>query len=488
MQLRAKSVKLNAGRPVVILNSFMAEKFGVHTDERVVVKKNHYKTIAVVDTSATLIGREEIAVSSEVLEALNAREGEELEIQNAPKPESLSYIQKKIACKTLSPSEIYAIMQDVVNNALTEAEIAYFVSAVYYCGMSIKETAEMVNALVKTGKTLGLRKSFIVDKHSIGGIAGNRITPIVVAICTALGLVMPKTSSRAITSAAGTADTMETLCRVNFSILELRKIVEKTNGCIVWGGAIGLAPADDKLIQVERLLNLDPEPQLLASIMAKKIAVGSKYILIDIPYGKTAKVTRTEAFSLEKKFLSLSKFFRLKLQCKLTDGSQPIGNGIGPILEMKDVLSVLTGLSVPDLETKSIAIAGKLLEMCGKAEKNKGMEKARKVLESGEAFDQFKEIIKAQKGSIRKLKEAKYQHEISAERSGKVRGIDNIKINKIARIAGSPVDKGAGIYLFKHVSDRVEKGNVMMTLYAESDHRLKDAMKFYKILKPVTIA
>ncbi len=490
MQFRLKSMTLSAGRPVVILSQTLAEQLDIHTDERVIIKKNAHKTIAVVDITKSLLSGGEIAASSEVLAALNAKENDSVEIFPAPKPESLSYINKKLNAKTLSREEISTIISDIVENALTEAEIAYFVSAVYKCGMSLKEIAYMTEALVKTGKTLGLKKKNIVDKHSIGGVAGNRTTPIVVSICSSLGLTMPKTSSRAITSASGTADTMETLCKVDFSIPELRKIIEKANACMVWGGAIGLAPGDDKLIQVERRLNLDPEPQLLASIMAKKLAVGSKYILIDIPHGRSAKVTREEAKHLEKKFLALSKYFRLNLQCTLTDGSQPIGNGIGPTLEMKDILTVLNRgdwQEVPDLEQRSLHLAGILLEMCGKAKKHQGKSLAKKILHSGEAYGQFKAIIKAQKGSIKKLKEAKYVHPITAEKSGRVHVIDNRKINQLARIAGSPVDKLAGIYLNKHLLEKVEKRETLLSIHAESEQKLQDALKFYKILKPFLI-
>lgn len=487
MQLKLKAVRLTAGRPVVILNNFMAEKLGVHTDERVIIKKNHSRVIAVVDISRSMVSEEEIAVSSEVLSGLGAKESENIEILPAPKPESLSYISKKLNGKKLSNKEITTIISDIVRNALTEAEIAYFVSSVYKSGMSLRETAYMTQALVDTGKRLGLKKHLIVDKHSIGGVAGNRITPIVISVCSCLGLTIPKTSSRAITSASGTADTMETLCKVDFSISELKRIVEKVNACIVWGGAIGLAPGDDKLIQIERLLNLDPEPQLLASIMAKKIAVGSKYILIDIPYGKSAKVTYEEALNLEKKFLALARYFKLKLCCEITQGVQPIGNGIGPALEMKDILSVLTRGSIPDLEEKSLFVSGRILEMCGKARKNKGKDLARKILDSGEAYDKFKEIVRAQKGTIKRLKEARYKCEVIAPKRGRIKEIDNRKINQLARIAGSPIDKLAGVYLHKHLHERVEKGNVVMDIYAESDNRLQDAIKFYRILKPIRI-
>src|SRR3989344_2670640 len=235
--------------------------------------------------------------------------------------------------------------------------------------MSMQETAWMTESIVETGQKLNLRKKIIADKHSIGGIAGNRTTPIVVSICSAAGLTIPKTSSRAITSAAGTADVIETIAKVDFSISELKGIITRVNACMIWGGSLGLAPADDKIIQVERLLKLDPEPQLLASIMAKKIAVGATHVLIDIPCGKTAKVTRQEAVKLKKNFLDLSRYFKIKLECVLTDGSQPIGNGIGPVLEMRDVLAVLKqSPSRPiDLEKKSLFLSAGLLELAGRA-------------------------------------------------------------------------------------------------------------------------
>ena len=217
---------------------------------------------------------------------------------------------------------------------------------------------------------------------------------------------------------------MESVARVEFSLDEIKKIVKKTNACMVWGGALGLAAADDKIIQVEKLLNLDPEPQLLASILAKKLAVDSKYVLIDIPYGKSAKVSFYQAINLKRKFEKLGKYFKIELKCVLTDGSQPIGNGVGPILEVRDALSILKqeqGRPL-DLEKKSLMLAGKLLEMVGKAEKNKGEYLAERILKSGQAFEKFKEIVKVQKGSLsgRRLALGKFSKEIErADVTGK---------------------------------------------------------------------
>src|SRR3989344_4496891 len=177
--------------------------------------------------------------------------------------------------------------------------------------------------MCESGKVISWGNREVADKHSIGGIPNNRTTPIVVSICASHGILMPKTSSRAITSAAGTADVVEVLANVELSDKELKKVVLKTNACLVWGGSLGLAPADDKLIKIERALNLDPESQLLASILSKKLAAGSKFVLIDIPYGHGAKVSREEAAKLGRRFISLARKFRIKIKVVLTDGSHP---------------------------------------------------------------------------------------------------------------------------------------------------------------------
>jgi thymidine phosphorylase len=302
----------------------------------------------------------------------------------------------------------------------------------------------------------------------------------VVPICAAGGLTFAKTSSRAITSAAGTADVIETIADVEFSMAELKKIIKKVGACMVWGGSLKIVPADNKIIKIEKILNIDPEAQLIASIMSKKLAVGSKYILIDIPYGKTAKLSRKRAEKLKRKFEYLGKYFHKNLKCIITDGSQPIGNGIGPALELMDILKILdpkkTGLK--DLEEKSLLQAGTIFEMTGKAKKGKGIEMAKEILYSGKAFDKFKEIIKAQNGNLNRLKIGKFKEDIHSKKKGKIIEIDNKLISALARMAGCPIDKSSGIYLHKHVGDNLKKGERMMSLYAESKHRLNEAVLF----------
>src|SRR4030042_5655609 len=342
--------------------------------------------------------------------------------------------------------------------------------------MNMKETIYLINAIFHSGKTLklNLKNKLIADKHSIGGIPGNRTTPIIVSICASAGLIMPKSSSRAITAPAGTADVIETIAKVEFSVKELERIVRKVGACLIWGGSLEIVPADEKIISIEKMLNIDPEAQMLASIMSKKLASGAKYILIDIPYGKTAKVKREKALHLKRKFEALGRHFNKVLKVVLTKGEEPIGNGIGPSLEMRDIIKVLgQEKNRPlDLEKKSLFLAGQIFEMTKKAKKGDGVGLAENILNSGKAFAKFKQIIKAQKGNLDRLKYAKFKQDIFAKKSGTIKEIDNKKTTLLARIAGCPMDKSAGLYLYKHVKDKLSKGEKLLTIYAESKPRL----------------
>ena len=241
----------------------------------------------------------------------------------------------------------------------------------------------LTKAMASHGDILKLDKYPVIDKHSIGGIPGNRTTMVLVPIIAAAGLTIPKTSSRSITSPAGTSDAMEVLAKVAFPIKKMKQIIEKTNGCIVWGGSLNLAPADDKIINVERTLEIYAESQLLASIMAKKYSVSSTHILIDIPIGEGTKVrTKAEALKLKKNFKEIGKKLRKHVKVIITDGSQPIGNGIGPALEARDVLWLLKRdkRRPIDLEKKCVMMICEIFRMVGiKDCKSKAME----ILNSG---------------------------------------------------------------------------------------------------------
>ncbi len=488
MRLKLKNFKISAGKPVAFLNESDATKLGLHTGERIIIS-NGEKLIAVIDITKGVIKKGEIAVSQEIWDRMKINFEKFLDISLPPMPETPSILRDKVGCKSYSQEDLNTIMANIANNSLTDAEIAYFVSGVSNCGMSMKETIFLTKAIFNTGKKLTWGSEKVADKHSIGGIPGNRTTPIVVSICAAAGVLMPKTSSRAITSAAGTADSVESIAKVDLSIEELKRVVKKTGGCLAWGGSLGLAPADDKLIKVEKLLRLDPQPQLIASILAKKLAAGSKYVLIDLPYGDGAKVSYSEGRKLKKIFEQITKKLHLKVKVVLTKGDEPIGNGIGPSLEMRDIIRVLSRNNPPqDLEKKSLFLSGLILEMTGKVKKGHGMKRAKEILYSGKAFEKFLEIIKEQQGDINRLRFAPYSHAVISTKAGRITRIKNNDINYLARIAGCPLDKEAGLYLFKHKGERVKKGEKLLTIYAETPHKLREAIEFYKKLEPIIIS
>lgn len=489
MKLKIKNFNWYAGKPIVFLNDKTAKKMNVFVDDRIAIT-NTKKVYAIVDIFSRLVKQGEIGVSHELSKILKLRTGTKIEVSVPEMSDASFLIKKKLNGKTLSQKELDLIISEIVHNNLTEAEIAFFTAAEKLNKMKFKETISLTKAMVKTGAILKFKGKYIADKHCIGGIAGNRTTPIVVAIAAAIGLTLPKTSSRAITSASGTADVIETIANVEFPLKKIIKIVNEKKACLAWGGSLGLAPSDDKIIQVERLLNLDIEPQLLASIMSKKIAAGAKYLLIDIPYGRGAKVKDlVQAKRLGRKFYMIANHFKIKMKVAYTDGTQPVGNGVGPVLEMLDVLKVLQGDGPKDLKEKSLYLATELIKLCGIKNARK---KAEDALSSGKAYEKFKEIINAQNGKknfeekVEGLRLAKFKKIIRAKKSGQITRISNKGINSLCRVLGTPETISAGAYLHKHL-EKIKKDEPLLTLYSESKTKMKDALRFLEEFKPIEI-
>jgi putative thymidine phosphorylase len=333
--------------------------------------------------------------------------------------------------------------------------------------------------MAETGETFNLTTK-VVDKHSVGGLAGNRITPLIAAIIASLGIYMPKTSSRAITSPAGTADTMEVLCPVAFEMEQIKQIVKKTKACLVWGGGVKMAPADDHIIKVSHPLALESFDKMIVSIMAKKVAMGVDCLIIDVPVGKSCKVpTMKDAKQIEEKFKKLGKRFGMKVEILPTKATEPVGEGIGPALEARDVLRVLQQhkFRPMDLENKGCRVAGRLLEMKGYCKKGRGYEIAKKQITSGAAWKKLNDIIAAQGGkkdwNSEEVMQEYQRYEIHAKRSGKIKFIDNKAINEVCMNLGAPIDKYAGIHIHARYGNRVKKGDKLFTMYASSEERLK---------------
>jgi len=422
----------------------------------------------------------EIGLSDSAAEKLNVSPNETLYVSHLEPIESLSHVRAKIYNQKLDYKAFSEIINDIVEGDYSNIHLSAFITACAGDRLDINEISDLTKAMIASGKQLNWNKEIVVDKHCIGGLPGNRTTPLIVAIVAAYGLTMPKTSSRAITSPAGTADTMEVLTNVTLSSEEIKKVVENEGGCIVWGGTAQLSPADDVLIKIEKALDIDSEGQLIASVLSKKAAAGSTHVIIDIPVGETAKVRSTEmAQQLKEHMETVGKAVGLKVKVVITDGTQPVGRGIGPTLEAIDILKVLKNeADAPkDLLERALFLAGELLELSGKVEKGKGRETAQKVLESGKAYEKFIAICKAQ-GRFSKPVLAPYKIEIKAENSGVLERIDNRKIAKLAKLSGAPQSKSAGISLNVHLNDKIEKDQLLYTLYAESKGELNYAMEY----------
>jgi AMP phosphorylase len=438
---------------------------------------------AIVNIVTKSVSRGIIGIYDEVWNVWKIKEGHAIEVEPAQPPKSLLYITNKLKKRKLNFDEISAIVKDVVEGNLSEVEIAAFVTSLHEQGVDMDEATSLSTAMLNSGRKLEFSKRPVCDKHSVGGVQGDKTTLLVVPIVAAAGLTIPKTSSRAITSAAGTADRAEVLMPVNLEVEELIKVVEKTNGCIAWGGSLHFAPADDIFIQVEFPLSIDP--LMLPSIMSKKKAVGAEILAVDIPTGRGTKIkTIGDADLLAKDFIELGKRLGIKTQCAVTFGEQPVGYAIGPALEAREALEVLEGKSVADLIDKAVHLSSIIFEMAGKGNRNLALG----ILKNGKAQEKLREIIYQQGGDSeiksKDIEIGDYGLEIESENSGILLWVDNNSLVEIARAAGSPKDKKAGILMHKKIGEEVKKGEKVLTIYAEKTSKLERARKVLEEKKP----
>ena len=455
------------------------EGFGPHSRLQLSVgSRRVMATLAIVQGGA--LAADEIGLSESVWLHLQPTAHERVSLSHPPSVESLPSVRAKLYGRTLSEAELRAIVTDIAAQRYSNIEMAAFIAGCSGDHLALDEVVALTGAMVDTGTRLRWPVPVVVDKHCVGGLPGNRTTPIVVAIATALGLTMPKTSSRAITSPAGTADTMAVLTPVDLDIERMRRTVERTGGCLVWGGAINLAPVDDTLIHIERALDIDSPGQLVASILSKKIAAGSTHVVIDMPVGPTAKVREPRhAGMLEQMLLAVAARFGLGLTVLRTDGLQPVGRGVGPALEARDVLAVLQNLtSQPlDLRERALALAAVVLETAGRAGADTSLALARECLDSGQAWRQFQAICEAQ-GGLRTPGVAPYRHPVVASTSGKVEGIDNRRLAQAAKLAGAPFSPLAGLTIDVRVGAPVVREQPLFTLHAQSPGEVAYAMEY----------
>ncbi|MFA4820125.1 MAG: AMP phosphorylase [Candidatus Aenigmatarchaeota archaeon] len=479
MKMKIKIMNLDAGgKSIGIINQKDAMALGVHPLDRIVIQKGKRKATVTVDTAKSFVKQGTIVVYNEVKALMNLKSGDTVDAEPRKTLLSKSYIRKKTDGQELNYKELREIVDDAIARNLNDLEMASFVTALHIHGLTLNESLNMSKAMIATGKKVKFAGT-VVDKHSIGGVPGDKTSILVVPIVAAAGLTIPKTSSRSITSPAGTADRMEVLAPVEFDTDEIKRIVKKTKGCLVWGGAVDLAPADDLFIRIEHPLGLDP--LLLPSVMSKKKSVGCRYLVIDIPTGSGAKMEKKEdAEKVAASFKALGKKLGIKVECAVTRGDQPVGYAIGPALEAREALEIIMGLSKSDVLDKATSIAGLLLGMVNKGNKKT----AENFIKNGKAEKKLREIIKAQGGDPdikpENIRVGPYKFAIKSNVSGVIAGINNVAIVDICSSAGTPQDRGAGILLNKKINDTVKKGETLFTIYSEKPQKLKSAAKTAK--------
>jgi thymidine phosphorylase len=445
---------------------------GFQALSKILVSNNGAQVLAVLNVvdDNSIVQAGELGLSEQAFSRLQLKEGGLVSVNHAEPPKSMDAVRRKINGERLSQEDFQYITEDIAAARYSKMEMAAFLVATGQNNLDRDELLYLTKAMLNSGERMDWHESLVADKHCIGGIPGNRTSMLVVPIVAAHGMLIPKTSSRAITSPAGTADTMEVLANVDLTPDQMHDIVHHERGCLAWGGTAKLAPVDDMLISVERPLGIDSQGQMVASILSKKLAAGSTHLIIDIPVGPTAKVrSMRQALALRKLFEFVGDRLDIHLEVMITDGRQPVGLGIGPVLEARDIMKILNNEpdAPADLRQKSLQLAGRIIEFDPDVRGGQGYAIARDILESGRACAKMKQIIKAQGETSIDLQPGKLCYEVSAEHEGVVTHIDNFQTAKIARLAGAPMDKKAGVDLLKKLGDKVVAGEPLYRIHAE---------------------
>ncbi len=494
MKLKVKKINFAGNKRDVILSPEDALKIGQKAGERIIIKNidaksiedKYWHAIVQIDYSNALVKPGEIGIFIDLLnEKEDLKEDTFVSVKPVEPPDSFTFVQKKIRGEKLTSEEITSIINDAVAGSLSKIDLAAFITAVSINGMDNDEITSLTIAEAKSGEIFDFGPN-VFDKHSTGGVPGNKVSLIIVPIVAAAGLLIPKTSTRAITSPSGTADSMETLAPVSFNSDELKKIISKEKACIAWGGALDIAPADNILIEIERPLHMDPIGLMIPSILAKKLSMGVKKLVLDIPVGQGTKFPKVEdGHQFALRFKEIAKKVGIQAECALTLAHQPIGHTVGPAIEAMEALNLLIDYSAGpnSLIEKSTSLAGILLEMGGKAERGQGQTLAKEILRSGKAYEKMRGIIETQGGNPdikpSDIKLGPYKKEFYSSKSGHITEVNNAIINKIAKAAGCPGSKTAGVELFKKQGARITEGDLIFRIYSDSQSKLKKAEKIY---------
>lgn len=488
--MKAKILEFDTKAEVVVINHEEEDPRDAQTNLAQIRYDNKKRLVQVIKSE--MVTKGDIGIPSRLAKELGIEENSQVSIIARRKPISIPIIKKKYEGAVWSYDDVRIIIEDIYQGNISDQEMTMFTLAMQYESLSIDETEYLTRGFTIHSETIDFDEP-VYDKHSIGGIPGNKVSLLIVPIVAAAGLLIPKTSSRAITSPSGTADTFEVLCNVNFTADEIQEIAPKTRGMLVWGGQLNLAPVDSEIIKrVERPLSLDPESVIIASILSKKLSTGVKNMVLDMPVGSETKMpTREEAQNLSRLFIEIGRRVGIQVETALTYAEQPVGHAIGPALEAREAIQTLEGNGPRSVLEKSVELAGILFEQAGLASRGMGANMAHEIVKSGKALSKFHEIVHAQGGAASVKPEdvevGQYTAKILAKDDGYISRISNSQIKAMAAALGCPSDKKSGMILKRKQGEFVKKGDMIMELYTTRESALDRAIQIGNVKAPWTL-
>jgi len=408
---------------------------------------------------------------------------------------AVEFIEKKRDGGAHTPAELQEWIAAYVEERIPDYQMAAWLMAVYFQGMTPHETAALTLAMARSGEVLdlsGLGKT--VDKHSSGGV-GDKTTLVVAPILAAAGLVVAKMSGRGLAHTGGTIDKLESIpgWRAELGDEEFMRQAREV-GLVVAGQSKNLAPADGKMYALRDVTGTVPSiPLIASSIMSKKLAAGAQIITLDVKVGKGAFMKDLEhARELARLMVEIGRHAGREVRAVLSQMDQPLGRAVGNAIEVREAIATLRGEGPDDLTELSLALAREALEAAGE-----DPAKAEAAWKSGAALDKLRAFVAAQGGDARvvdepeRLELAPDVFELRAEKAGVVTELDAYRVGlAVLRLGGGrerkgdPIDHGVGVRIEKKVGERVAEGGILATVFhragrglEESSQRLKDAYR-----------
>ncbi|MCR5175556.1 MAG: pyrimidine-nucleoside phosphorylase [Anaerovibrio sp.] len=408
----------------------------------------------------------------------------------------IDIICKKRDGKELDKDEIKFFIDGIVSGAIPDYQTSALLMAIHFQGMTDRELADLTLLMAKSGEMVDLSgiKGLKLDKHSSGGV-GDKTTMVVAPIVAACGGIMAKMSGRGLGHTGGTIDKLEAIPGFNTALCK-EDFIHQVNeiGVSVIGQTGNLAPADKILYALRDVTGTVPNiPLIASSIMSKKLAAGADCILLDVKFGSGAFMKTPEsAVELAQKMVSIGENNGRRTAAYVTSMDSPLGQNIGNALEVQEVIDVLRGQGPEDLIIECVSLAASLLHMANKGDMETCRQLVRTSIENGSALEKLREMVKAQGGDVSVIdapdgfSKAGVCHELKSREAGYISGMNTEEIGIASTMLGagreqldSVIDPAAGIVIWRKIGDRVDKGDVLATLYTSRDELLAPAAERY---------